>query len=133
MTADLPGADSDDDGRDRGEDEARDDDDEDPAVLAKRLEEETEMIRDELPTADGVDEPVPGEDAWARATAEQRLSAASSAPAAADRSLGSRRVGLHVDGASVNPPGFAWHELPGNVPASLNTRMRDRWAAWRKA
>ena len=132
VAADWPGADSDDDGRER-KDEESSDDDEDPAVLAKRLEEDVEMIRGELPTADGVDEAAPGEDAWARATAEQRLSAASSAPAAVDTSLGVRRVGLHVDGASVNPPGFAWHELPGNIPASLNTRMRDRWAAWRKA
>ena len=79
MAADLPGADSDDDGRERKEGEASDDD-EDPALLAKRLEEDVEMIRDELPAADGVDEAAPGEDAWVRATAEQRLSAASFAP-----------------------------------------------------
>ena len=124
-------ADSDDDGRARGEDD--DSDDEDPAEVAKRLHDDAEIIRDELPNADGVDQGVPGEDAWARATAEQRLSAASSAPAASDLSLGQAPGGLHVGGVSVNPPGFRWNELPGNVCPSLNDHLRNCWGNWRKA
>ena len=51
---------------------------------AERAGEEVEIIRDERPTADGVEQLEPGTTDWDVATAEQRLSAAHPAPAAAD-------------------------------------------------
>ncbi len=78
---DAGDAKSDDDGREPGRESASEksgDDDLDDA--AKRLREEVAIIRDELPTADGVEQLAPGANAWDRATAEQRLSAAHSAP-----------------------------------------------------
>ena len=76
---------------------------------AGRAGEEVEIIRDERPTADGVEQLEPGTTDWDVTTAEQRLSAAHSAPAAADVSLGPARGGLHADGVSVNRPGHPWH------------------------
>ena len=66
----------------------------------ERLAEEVEVLRGERPTADGVEQLQPGATDWDLATAEQRLSAAQAAPAAADVSLGPARGGLHADGVS---------------------------------
>ena len=56
-------AESDDDGRDRREgDKSEDSGDELPEDAAARLRDEVEVIRDELPTADGVEQLAPGED-----------------------------------------------------------------------
>ena len=107
--------------------------DEDPERAAEALREAVAMIRGELPTADGVEQLEPGSDGWASATAEQRLSAASSVVAAPDVSLGAAPGGLHADGASVNPRGYAWHLMVGNVDASAHTRLKQTWASWREA
>ena len=56
------------------------------------------MLRDERPTADGVEQLEPCATDWDLATAEQLLSAAHCAPAAADVSLGPARGDLHADG-----------------------------------
>ena len=100
---------------------------------AERAGEEVEIIRDERPTADGVEQLEPGTTDWDVATAEQRLSAAHSAPAAADMSLGPARGGLHADGVSVNRPGYPWHLMEGTVPAENDTRFRGMWSTWREA
>ena len=69
---------SDDDSRDAGNAPVSDGSgDEDLDDASKRLRQEVDMFRDELPSADGVEqvEPCQG-DAWEHQTAEQRLSAA---------------------------------------------------------
>ena len=104
-------------GDDRGSDGSGD---EDPEQAAQALREAVDIVRDELPTGDAVEGSVPGADAWASATAEQLLSAARSAPAVADVFLGSRPGELHADGASVNPPGYAWQAMEGNVDPSAD-------------
>ena len=125
---------SEDDGRDPADaPRSESSGDEGPERAAEALREAVEMIRDELPTADGVEQLEPGSDGWASATAEQRLSAASSAVAAPDVSLGAAPGGLHADGASVNPRGYAWHLMVGNVDASAHTRLKQSWASWREA
>ena len=91
------------------------------------------MLRDERPTADGVEQLEPGATAWDLATPEQRLSAAHCAPAAADMSLGPARGGLHADGVGVNRPGHPWHLMEGTVSAEHDTRFRHRWSTWREA
>ena len=81
--------------------------DEDPESVTQALQETVEIVRDELPTGDAAGGLVPVSGAWASATAKQLLSAASSAPAALDLSLGRRASELHANGASMNPPGYA--------------------------
>ena len=129
------GAESDDDGRDVQEELKSDESgDELPEDAAARLREEVEIIRDELPTADGMEQLAPGRDVWDRATLEQRLSAAHGAPAAADVSLGPAPAGLHVDGVSVNPPRHDWHkDNPDNLRASDAEHFKKCWREWRKA
>ena len=99
--------DSDDDGSSAGSGGSGD---EDPQVAAERLREGQEMVQDPEPTLDGV-EAAAGGDAWARATAEQQLSAAPPAPAAPDTSYtGGVPEGacLYLGEVAVNPPGYAW-------------------------
>ncbi len=132
--AEEGGAASDDDGRDPDKAPVSEDSGDDGLDdAAKRLREEAEIVRDERPTADGVEQLEPGGNDWDRATAEQRLSAAHSAPAAGDVSLGPAPGGLHADGASVNPRGYAWHLMEGHVCASADERFRQSWATWREA
>ena len=125
---------SDDDGRKGAggavSDESAGDAVEDPVDRAR---EESEMVRDERPTADGVEQLEPGVSEWDRASAEQQLSAAHSAPAAPDVSLGVPSAGLHVDGTSVNPREYAWHLMEGNVCPSADRRFRQSWSTWREA
>ena len=89
--------------------------DEDPADAAARLREELEMVRDARPTADGVDELEPAAGEWQRASLEQRLSAAHSAPAAGDVQMRPGSSGDAPGGVSVNPRGYAWASLEGTV------------------
>ena len=107
--------------------------DEDVEKVAEAMREAVDIVRDELPTGDDVDGLASGSDAWASATAEQLLSAARPAHAAHDVSLGFRPSELHTDGVSVNPRGYAWHLLDGNVDASADKRFKQNWAAWREA
>ena len=105
--------------------------DEDPAEAARRLREEIELVRDERPTADGVEQVGPCQgDAWQHQTLEQRLSAAWSAPATGDLRLGA--AGTFEDGVSVNPR-YDWQSLPGTVAASYADAFRRQWAEWRQA
>ena len=108
-------------------------DEADPERAIELLREAADIVRDELPTADGVEQLVLGSDEWARATAEQRFGAASSAPAAGDVVRGAPAAGLHSDGASVNPPGCAWHLMKGNVEAPSREHFKHCLASWREA
>ena len=47
--------------------------------------------------------------------------------------MGSAPGGLHADGASVNPRGYAWHLMKGNVDASAHAGFKRSWASWREA
>ena len=62
---------SEDDGRDPADAPPSDaSGDEGPELAAEALRDAVEIVRDELPTADGVEELVPGSDAWARASSD---------------------------------------------------------------
>ena len=83
--------------------------DEDPAAAARHVREELEMVRDERPTADGVEQLGAGDvDEWQRVTLAQRLSAAQSADAAADLRIGTSAI--FADGVSVNPQ-YDWQTV----------------------
>ena len=130
--ADGEGLSDDADGSDKDGRPASDDSgDEDPAEAARRLREEIELVRDERPNADGVEqvEPCQG-DAWDHLTLEQRLSAAWSAPAAGDLRVGA--AGTFEDGVRVNPR-YDWQSLPGTVSAAHADAFKRRWAEWREA
>ena len=104
---------------------------EDQVDAARRLREEIEMVLDERPSADGVEqvEPFQG-DAWENMTAEQRLSAALSAPAAADLRVG---VGGTFEDCVRVGPRYDWQSLPGTVSASHVDAYKRCWSEWREA
>ena len=132
LEAEAEGLSDDGDGSDKeGRPASEDSGDEDPAVAARRLREEIELVRDERPSADGVDqvEPCQG-DAWEHQTMEQRLSAAWSAPAAEDLRVGA--AGTFEDGVRVDPR-YDWQSLPGTVSASHAATYKRMWSEWREA
>ena len=47
--------------------------------------------------------------------------------------MGRRPIELHADGASVNPPGYAWQLMDGNVDPSFDSRFKQSWSTWREA
>ncbi len=73
--ADDKGLSDDEDGSDKdGRPASEDSGDEDPADAARRLREEIELVRDERPSADGVEQVEPGAvDAWDHMTLERGL------------------------------------------------------------
>ncbi len=130
--ADKEGASDDDDGSDPDKGPASDGSaDEGPAEAARRLREEIEIVRDERPSADGVEQLEPGVgNEWDRQTLEQRLSAAHSAPAAADVSV--NVGGTFADGVSVNPR-YDWQSLPDTVSAGYENAFKRQWAEWKQS
>ncbi|MGB1141216.1 MAG: AAA family ATPase, partial [Halioglobus sp.] len=100
----------------------------DAQAVVAQAEGEVEMVRDARPSADGFDPGVAG-DEWARRTAEQELSAAPPAPAAADLNMLSGLLhGASDDCSRVNPPGYHWQSA---VNLDEMRRVEADWKRWR--